>query len=268
MQKKRSSNFGLIIFILVFICFLLVICAGLYFWYTGAFSPSAVQPQAPQPTESVLIQPAPQAVSGVTGAGPVLYLAGRTDIIIPPLGETSEISIFSCRDGSIVQETFPPGYRITPGAEFHFTASGMINYYGGELQYGYPPDGEPNGNLAFIESFGGISAYEGPAGALAGVFLTDAIPLEPAPEKIRFTPDALGVEFARLEPQVGQVFFIGDGRNGSGAQQAFIAPANATRLFVGLVDGASFYGIPTCYADNLGSYDFQVASSQPFQPLP
>jgi hypothetical protein len=268
MQKKRRSNTGLIVLILVVLCCLVMTCAVFYLWYTGN---SMLQGLGlPQPSAPVAQNPAaqPQSVTNVTGAAPVLHLAGRTDITIPPLGQPSDVIVFSCRDSSVVQETFPPGYRITAGTEFTFSANGTVNYYGGEAAQGYPPDGEPNGSIAFVDSFGGISAYEGPAGALAGVFLTDAIPLEPAPEKIRFTPDGTGVDFARLEPQIGQVFFIGNGSTSTGAQQVFVAPAGATRLFVGLVDSVAFYGPPTCYADNVGSFNYQINSNAPFQAIP
>jgi len=135
------------------------------------------------------------------------------------------------------------------------------------VEQGFPPDGDLN-SMAGIDSFGGISAYQGPAGALSGVFLTDSIPLDPAPEPIRFTADGIAVEFARLEPQIGQVFFIGNGMTSTGVQQVFVAPSGATRLFIGLVDGAGFTGPPTCYADNVGSFDYEINANIPFEAIP
>lgn len=269
MQKKQGSKWIWIVAVLIVSCCLLFLCLAAIFWLKG---PDLLK-QLGLPNLPIPVQPggAPEktvpAVKNATGASPVLYLAGRTDISIPPLGQPSDVLLFSCRDSSVVQEVFPPGYRITPGSEFTFQASGMVNYYGGPLEQGVPPDGDSN-VMAQINSFGGISGYQGPSGALSGVFLTDAIPLEPAPELINFKADGVGKDFSRLEPQIGQVFLIGDGATSAGVSQVFVAPAGATRLFIGLVDGAGFYGTPTCYADNVGSFDYQVNSNQPFNAIP
>jgi hypothetical protein len=269
MQKRRGSKIGVVLIVLIVICCLLTACAGIYLWYTGSDLLGQYGLSLPAAPDAGGIPAAgPTSVVRATGASPVLYLAGRSDLTIPPLGEPSEIPLFSCRDGGLIQEAFPSGYRVAAGTEFTFKASGRINYFGQSLDQGYPPDGDPNGSMAGIGSFGGISGYQGPAGALAGVFLTDAIPLEPAPEPIRFTVDTVGVEFTRLEPQIGQVFFIGDGANSAATRQVFVAPAGAARLFVGLVDGAFFSGPPTCYADNVGSFDYEIDANQAFEAIP
>jgi hypothetical protein len=220
-------------------------------------------------TESAVEESGRQvAATQALGAAPVIHLAGRADITIPALNEESDVVIFTCRDGGVIQETFPPGYQITPGAAFTFSATGLTNFYGGAPEEGFPPDGDPSGLEAEIFSFGGISGYRGPAGALLGLFLDDNIPNGEPPDPLDFTASGLGVDFRQLEPQVGQVFFIGDGRASNGQTQTFIAPSNATRLFIGLVDGYSFYGDPTCYADNTGSFNYRVDADQPFEPLP
>lgn len=202
----------------------------------------------------------------VIGAGPVLYLAGRSDITIPPVDQPSDITLFACRPEGKIQESFPPGYRISPGAEFTIQASGRINYYGGPEAEGYLPDGDSS--TADIFAFGGISGYYGPAGALAGVFLDDNIPNGTPPDRLDFTNEGLGHNFDRLQPGLGQVFFIGDGANSVGVRQVFLAPPGATRLFIGLVDSAAFSGDPSCYTDNLGSYTFEIHSNMDFSAIP
>jgi len=214
----------------------------------------------------------PAAVDGnspqiATGASPVIYLAGRSDITIPPQGETSTDPLFACRPDGRVLETFPPGYKIGPGAIFTFGASGKVNFYGGEADQGYPPDGGGVDEVADMEAYGGISGYHGPAGALSGVFLDDNIPNGTPPERLDFTPEGLGIDFPRLEPGLGQIFFIGDGKNAAGKPQDFVAPPGATRLYIGMADGSSFVGAPGCYTDNVGSFDFEVHSSAPFEAI-
>jgi hypothetical protein len=284
----KKNNWLIVIVVLVVLCVLLLCIGGFVLWRTFQSAAQAVSdplataqalvPQDPNALATVLpaILPtdlaAPPAADNppafALGAAPVLHLAGRTDIIIPKLGEVSENPLFACRDGAIIQETYPPGYQISPGSEFTFKVSGRVNYYGGAPEEGYPPDGDAT-LTADIQPFGSISGYTGPAGSLVGVFLDDAIPNgDTAPERIDFTSEGQGVDFERLTPQIGQVFFIGDGKNANGAVQVFVAPANATRLYIGLIDAPYFSGLSSCYADNTGGFEYNVQSNQPYQPLP
>jgi len=272
LKNKNILVFGLIFLAL---CLLALCIGGFLLWrgMKGAVSslPNLTETAAPQiPTAAPMDNPPATAVPStpfVLGAAPVIHLAGRTDIPIPPLEQPSDISLFSCRPAGLVQETYPPGYRIQPGAEFTFDVNGKINYYGGAPEEGYPPDGDPV-VFANIEPFGGISGYQGPGGALVGVFLDDAIPNGSPPETLNFNADGLGTDFERLQPQIGQVFFIGDGKMSAGKPQVFVASPNATRLFVGLIDGSFFSGPSTCYTDNAGEFEYQITSNQPYQALP
>jgi hypothetical protein len=98
--------------------------------------------------------------------------------------------------------------------------------------------------------------------------LDDAIPNGAAPANLNFNPEGQGTDFERLESQIGQVFFIGDGKTSAGKLQVFIAPPNDSRLFVGLIDGSFFSGASTCYTDNAGGFQYQITSNQPYQALP
>jgi hypothetical protein len=75
------------------------------------------------------------------------------------------------------------------------------------------------------------------------------------PAALDFSEAALGMAFAELRPQLGQSFFIGDGLTGtgSGAQQRFVTPAGATKLYLGFADAQAFQGNPGAYDDNTGS---------------
>ncbi len=271
------KNKNILVFVLPFLalCLLALCIVGFLLWrgMNEAVSslPNLAETAAPQiPTAAPMDNPPATAVPSppfVLGAAPVIHLAGRADIAIPPLGQPSDILLFSCRPAELVQETYPPGYAIQPGAEFTFTVNGKINYYGGAPEEGYPPDGDP-ATFANIEPFGGISGYQGPGGALVGVFLDDAIPNGAAPETLNFNPEGLGTDFERLQPQIGQVFFIGDGQTSAGKPQVFVAPPNVTRLFVGLIDGSFFSGPSTCYSDNAGEFKYQISSNQPYEALP
>jgi hypothetical protein len=67
-------------------------------------------------------------------------------------------------------------------------------------------------------------------------------------------------------PQLGQVFFIGDGHTASGKLQKIEIPQGAKTMYVGFVDASSFVGPFCCYDDNPGklkaTYEFSSARAQ------
>jgi hypothetical protein len=99
---------------------------------------------------------------------------------------------------------------------------------------------------------------------LAGVFLGSDLP-SVTPERLSFT-DATD-EFYVLAPQLGQVFFIGDGRRDDGILQRFLVPEGAVALYLGVADGVNFHGVPGNYSDNSGAmnieYDFFTDLPEP-----
>lgn len=104
------------------------------------------------------------------------------------------------------------------------------------------PDFSPDGELADIGrntagSENGIADTTAPINALVGVFLSDQAPNRtgtPTPDR-SFATEA-GRDFVQLNPQLKQVFFIGDGVNSGGTKQRFVVPPGATRLFLATWD--------------------------------
>jgi hypothetical protein len=80
---------------------------------------------------------------------------------------------------------------------------------------------------------------------LVGVFLTDALPTDPAPTPITYGAggNSGGLALTSYSPGLGQIFWIGDGLTGTGigAIQQFIVPTGATRLYLGTVDGFGWF---------------------------
>ena len=111
-----------------------------------------------------------------------------------------------------------------------------------------------------ISSAGGISGLVDNSRGfyMVGVFLDGSQPATP-PATLNFTHDH---SFSGLAPELGQVFFIGDGLEGtgSGTPQQFEVPTGATDLYLGFPDAYNFEGAPGYYGDNggtvTGSYDF------------
>lgn len=106
-----------------------------------------------------------------------------------------------------------------------------------------------------IESHGGMSGilHGDNTKFLVGVFLTDEEPADPAPERLDFTESE---DLEVLEPEVAQVFLIGDGEG-----RTFAVPDEATRLFLGFADAASFVGQPGYYGNNSGAIGVRVTVS-------
>lgn len=195
----------------------------------------------------------------------VIFFANRSDITIPPLG--GGIGDFpltrNCLDApceGFLEETFPVRFGVTSGATVTISAFGGMDYYG-YTQPSVGPDGDLTPGEGSIQPLEGISGFDGPEGALVGVFLSNANPKGAMPpETLNFGPDGLGTGFASLHPALGQIFFIGDGQTGTGAgpQQTFVAPAGATRFFLGIADAFAFWGVPGAYDDNKGAFYAQV----------
>jgi hypothetical protein len=129
-----------------------------------------------------------------------------------------------------------------------FTAvMGLVNCCGATPDTG--PDGKPGATET--ASWDGISGvvHGGAQMFLAGVFLSDAEPVDPSPPRLCFPPLD---EFTELWPVLQQTFFVGDGWCDSSAQ-VFHAPAGSTRLFLGFIDSQGFGSLPGWYDDNTGA---------------
>lgn len=134
--------------------------------------------------------------------------------------------------------TVAPMFRFTAGSGQTLTftkVTGTANL--GVFTNG--PDGSTIPDVT-VTSWNGIAGDTAPIGALAGVFLDDNEPSN-APTSLDFQSTALSTTFKTLSPSLGQIFFIGDGNigTGSGRNQVFNVPPTATRLFLGIVDGAN-----------------------------
>jgi hypothetical protein len=63
-------------------------------------------------------------------------------------------------------------------------------------------------------------------------------------------------DYELLEPEIAQVFLIGDGEG-----RTITVPDDATRLFLGFADAASFVGQPGYYGNNSGAIAVRVMIS-------
>jgi uncharacterized protein (TIGR03437 family) len=171
-------------------------------------------------------------------------------------GVTPAVYSFPAASGQIV--TFP-------------SIAGSWTCHVGVASYG--PDGTTSapcntpGTAQNIDNpIGPFSGYDTTdfVGALTGVFLADSLPAS-APPPLRFyvsdsSQGGIQTNFRTLSPQIGQVFFIGDGLTGTGTGdvQVFVVPPTATHLYLGYSDSCGGT-VPSCFFDNGGAILVQAA---------
>lgn len=216
-----------------------------------------------------LSTPAGAVILDISIAGSdAIFLAGRTDLVIPPAAAPwTGPGDFLIRHGGPtpeeIRETVPPFISVAPGDIIRAAnpAVGGVSFFNGlgPPLYGPGGNGVSGSNLTPL---GGISGYFGPQGPLTGVFLDNNVPIADPPATLDFSPGGLGIDFPSLSPALGQVFYIGDGVTAGNVFQTFIAPAGATRLFLGIPDGFGFVGAPGAYDDNDGAYRIRIGVNE------
>ena len=195
----------------------------------------------PLPLLALALLPASQAPLTVPGSA-VIYAAGQPTLpAFPGLPGTLPVEVPLDPNGS--------------GTVRFESVTGVVTCCGAGGESA--PDGRISAGTD-LESWGGISGivHADRQLFLVGVFLDDTIPQAPAPPRLDFRGQ---IDFEHLFPELGQMFFIGDGWNAAGVQQAFHAPTDATRMFLGFADGFGFHGVPGWYGDNQGSFSVAIA---------
>jgi hypothetical protein len=149
-------------------------------------------------------------------------------------------------------ETLPPTIPVSGGdvVKVLDPAIGGINYFNGLGPSFFGPEGHGSLASSNLSGFGTISGYKGTQGALAGVFQSGAIPSNASDRPATIDFPSIGTDFVSLSPEIGQVFYIGDGKNSGSIFHEFVAPSGATRMAFGIPDGFSFVEAPGAYDDN------------------
>ncbi len=167
--------------------------------------------------------------------------------------------------GGTAPAASPTNLTVTAGQVLRINATGHTvadGYYSQRST-----DGSVTGSNGMItlSAANGISQFASPRiGSLIGVFLDDNSPAgqtTPAILDFRATGNVPGgIDYSALQPQLRQVFFIGDGQTADGVEQMITVPAGATRLF---------FANSSISAWDLNSGEFEVqvfdSASEPVQ---
>lgn len=134
---------------------------------------------------------------------------------------------------------------ITPDNRQCFEAGRYLYFrVEGKIAHGNNPDQESDADgiartagTHTLESLNGISDVRAPINSLIGIFLDDKTPDErpAAPAALDFGEASLR-NFKTMAPQLGQIFFIGDGKDAAGKLQGFTVPSGTTRLYLAIMD--------------------------------
>jgi hypothetical protein len=126
--------------------------------------------------------------------------------------------------------TIPPSISVVGISALQFSSAGGMSYEPGGVAPS--PDGYPNFfTTAANGPQGGVSNWDLPVSSLCGVF--GPVPPSAPP------PTGSSTDFTSISPELGQVFFIGDGLTGTGTGtvQTFYVPTGATTLYFADIDG-------------------------------
>jgi len=173
------------------------------------------------------------------------WLAGMPDGSIDPAAGGYPASTAPGQSPVLVS-----GISISPGAAYSFSGSGATGNDPIMPQYGL------DGNLNDIAPHAagaqnGIAGLTAPVDALIGIFLGPGEPdLGVTPPALDFTSSASRV-YLTLYPALQQPFFIGDGLTSQAVIQQVVAPAGATRLYLGTMDGVD-------WSNNTGAFTVEV----------
>jgi len=160
---------------------------------------------------------------------------------------------------TIYPGTLPPSYDFAVDPNEILKFSSVTGTVGCNFSITNGPDGTCYpGVSTTVTSYGGVSGIDVDQANmfLVGVFLNASEPSGPGPTVLDYnygTAGSLSTAGASFSPAIDQVFFIGDGLTGTGTgqEQVFHVPTGADRLYLGFAD--SFDGVPSYYADDVGS---------------
>jgi Flp pilus assembly protein TadG len=100
----------------------------------------------------------------------------------------------------------------------------------------------------------GISDAFMPVCSMAGVFLSNSVPDSgTVPAVLNFSTQA-SRDYINLSPALQQVFYVGSGTTSGGTQQSILVPPNATRFFLGAMDGHE-------WNNNVGGFNTTVTQT-------
>lgn len=194
-------------------------------------------------TDTIIYTPAEEvkSVPTLTACAPVYQVQSSTNPFLAGMPAAAEIVYPNSTDRATVNapsQMVPSDPKcMEAGRALYFKVDGKIAF--GDLR-GQESNADGIVTKVVSHTLGSvnhIATISAPINSLIGLFL-DATPTL---QKTTTAPaldfsTAARRDFKSLSPQLGQIFFIGDGKDTAGGMQAFVVPQGATRLYVAIMD--------------------------------
>jgi hypothetical protein len=175
--------------------------------------------------------------------------------------------------GSVVQIDVVggPGAKNDPNEGSYTDAQGNVNgMTGTQSSYsddaatdpsapGYTGPGNADSASTATGSEHGMSNINTPINSLVGVFLDDNQPDTEGtpPPGMDFSSES-AQNYTFFEPKTRQTFFAGSGQTTTDIQQSIVVPPNATRMFLGTMDGHEWSNNSGNFVVNITQYQIQL----------
>jgi Flp pilus assembly protein TadG len=185
-------------------------------------------------------------------------------------GAVNSISTIPIKPGSILQITSVSQAGSTnvnndfvKTSNYDATGSNGGTYH----MYSNTDDPADAGNGPSGSAENGISNIYAPINSIIGVFMDSNSPLAASEGNVSAgnttgtAPSALDYstqsarDYSITQPQLRQSFYVGNGQTSGGDQQTIIVPPNATRMFLGTMDGHE-------WSNNSGGFNLTISEYQ------
>jgi hypothetical protein len=194
-------------------------------------------------TDTIIYTPAeePQKVPVLTNCTNQYQISASTNPFLAGMPNNSTINYPNSSDrvprNAPVQLTATDPQCMEPGRAIYFKVDGRIAFDDGANKESNADGIATKVVQHTLGNTNRIAMTAAPINSLIGVFL-DATPTN---QRSATAPQldfrsAEKRDFKMLAPAIGQIFFIGDGKDSTGAMQAFMVPQGATRLYVAIMD--------------------------------
>jgi hypothetical protein len=194
-------------------------------------------------SDTIIYTPAeePKKVPVLTDCTPQFQINSATNPFLAGMPNNTSITYPSSTDrtprNAPAQVMPTEATCLQAGTALYFKVDGRITF---DARAGQESNADGIGTKVVRHTLGNVNKIAmttAPINSLIGIFLDATVPSQKPnmPPSLDFsTPEKRN--FKTLAPALGQIFFIGDGKDGSGTMQAFVVPQGATRLYVAIMD--------------------------------
>ncbi len=183
----------------------------------------------------------PKKVPVLTDCTPQFQINSATNPFLAGMPSNTSITYPSSTDraprNAPVQVMPTDAQCLQAGQALYFKVDGRITF---DAMAGQESNADGLSTKVVKHTLGSVNKIAmttAPINSLIGIFLDNEVPSQKpnlAPSLDFGTPEKRN--FKTLTPALGQIFFIGDGKDSSGTMQAFVVPQGATRLYVAIMD--------------------------------